>query len=143
MKRFNDEGKYSWDFGGYRIVPCPNCKKPIDFDGTLLTCIHCGYSKTTPISNTSILIIIHDNYLSTSCCGNRLTALNTKYLDFLENYVSATLRERMPNINKSVASRLPQWIKDKNNREEIIKCIKKLRAKLEKDGYVPNTTIRD
>jgi len=141
MIRFNDEGKYSWDFGGYRIVPCPNCKKPIDCDGSSLACIHCGYSKTAPVKNSIAFVISLDNYLSASCCGERLTALNTQYLDFLESYVSATLRERMPNINKSVASRLPQWIKNKNNREEILKCIKKLRTKLEKDGYVPNTII--
>ncbi len=142
MKRFNDEGKYGFDFGGYRIVPCPNCKKPIDYTGSV-SCIHCGYAKTPPTSDTLAYILNLDNYLTIPCCGESLTAANIEYLDFLEGYVSATLRERVPNLNKSVVSRLPQWIKDKHNRDEIVKCIKKLRTQLAKDGYVPNLKNRE
>jgi hypothetical protein len=142
MIRFNDEGKYGWDFGNYRIVICPGCQKPVDCDGSSLACTHCGYSKTAPLSDSLVFVIGLDNYLSIPCCGHVLTAANTEYLIFLEGYVTATLRERVPNLNKSTISRLPQWIKDKNNREEILKCIKKLRVRLEKDGYVPNTIFR-
>lgn len=55
-------------------------------------------------------------------------------------YVEAELRERIPNINKSVASRLPQWIKSAKNRDEILKCIRKLRKELSDESYSPKRT---
>ncbi len=78
-----------------------------------------------------------------SCCGQTLWAMNLEHLDFLERYVESDLRERIPNINKSLASRLPQWIKSKKNRNEILKGISKLRLKLKENKYeskkAPNT----
>lgn len=140
MKRFSDDGKYYHQIGGNSIIACPKCQKPVDFDGSI-RCIHCGYSKvvSAPTQDLFYFISYPGNYLTIPCCGNELTAPNLAYLDFLEGYVGADLRERVPNINKSIISRLPQWIKDKHNREEILKCIKKLRLKLQKEGYVPNT----
>ncbi len=76
------------------------------------------------------------DYLQIECCGNKLWALNTEHLDFLEEYVESKLRERIPNINKSLASRLPNWIKDKKNRKGILTAIKKMRTKLINEGYV-------
>jgi hypothetical protein len=69
-------------------------------------------------------------WLKTNCCGNTLWAYNKEHLDFLESYVSASIREQVPNINKSLASRLPTWIKSAKNRETVLKCINKLRKKL-------------
>lgn len=61
--------------------------------------------------------------------------MNLEHLDFLERYIESGLRERIPNINKSLASRLPQWIKSNKNRDDILSCIKKLRQKLRESGY--------
>ena len=68
--------------------------------------------------------------------------MNLEHLDFLERYVESDLRERVPNINKSLASRLPQWIKSSKNRGEVLKGISRLRMKLKenncKSKKVPN-----
>jgi hypothetical protein len=70
-------------------------------------------------------------WLQIECCGGEtLWAYDKKHLNFIENYVAARLRERKPNVNKSLASRLPQWIKSAKNREEILRAIGKLKEKL-------------
>lgn len=66
--------------------------------------------------------------ISISHCGSKspaatriLWAYNRDHLDFLEDYVQATLREGLPEQapavfkNKTAASRLPKWIKRAKN----------------------------
>ena len=60
--------------------------------------------------------------------GNVLWAWNLDHLDFLEGYVGSSLRERIPNRNRSMASRLPKWMKEAKNREGIMKAFKAMRA---------------
>jgi len=140
MKKFKDNGELMSQFYTYRIVGCPKCKCPVDFYNLRIVCIECGYSKSFESHEfwyqiePKISVDIED-YLQISCCGNSLWAMNTEHLEFLEKYVEADLRERTPNINKSLASRLPQWIKNSKNRDEILKCIKKLRKKLSNNNY--------
>jgi hypothetical protein len=69
-------------------------------------------------------------WLQIECSGETLWAYNEKHLEFIENYVAAKLRERTPNINRSLLSRLPQWIKSAKNRDEILRAIRKLKEKL-------------
>ena len=73
-------------------------------------------------------------WLQLNCCGETLWAYNERHLDFLESYVGAKLRERSFGefgcSNKSLASRLPAWIKSAKNRPKIMKCLAKLREKL-------------
>jgi hypothetical protein len=57
-----------------------------------------------------------------------LWALNEDHLDSLEDFVSAHMREAYPNA--TMASRLPEWMKSAKNREDVLKCIRKLRATL-------------
>ena len=74
----------------------------------------------------------HDPYfgidlaLQTGCCGETLWAYNEAHLDFLKHYVGAGLRERDGNENRSLASRLPKWMKKAGNREAIAKAIARL-----------------
>ena len=60
-----------------------------------------------------------------------LWAYNYEHLDFLENHVSAELRNRenSPMRNKSLGSRLPKWMTSKKNRSEILSGIEKLKQK--------------
>ena len=60
-----------------------------------------------------------------------LWAYNYEHLDFLENHVSAELRNRenSPMRNKSLGSRLPKWMTSKKNRTEILNGIEKLKQK--------------
>ena len=120
--RFQDDGKYLGDFYTYRIVECPNCKKAIDFVLPKLACIHCGVIQGFDDKSFITTVAVND-FLQINCCGENLWAYNLEHLDFIEKYVQAKIREREPNVNKSLASRLPNWIKSKKNRNEILKCI--------------------
>lgn len=75
-------------------------------------------------------------WLQTPCRGRVLWAYDAEHLDFLERYVQASLREREPNRNGSLASRLPAWMKNAKNREAVLACCATLRVRLRKvSGY--------
>ena len=69
-------------------------------------------------------------WLQIPCAGQVLWAWNGAHLDFLEEYVAADLRERTPNVNVSMASRLPRWIKSAKHRDEVLRAIVRLGATL-------------
>ena len=129
MQRFYDEGKYPGDFRHYHLVKCPKCAAPVNLTSQL-SCTNCGYSKTKDESASGLKY-----FLVAPCCGHTFRAYNLDHLDFIERYVAADLRVREPNINKSQVSRLPQWMKSAKNREEILKCIRKLRNQLKVSDY--------
>jgi hypothetical protein len=62
--------------------------------------------------------------------GHVLWAINADHLTFMENYVAASLRETGPG-NSRLASRLPAWIKSAKNRDDILRSLALLRAKLD------------
>ncbi|MBB3724707.1 hypothetical protein [Nonomuraea dietziae] len=59
-------------------------------------------------------------WLQVPCKGRVLWACDAEHLDFLERYVRASVRERVPNRNASLASRLPAWVKSAKNREAVL-----------------------
>jgi transcription elongation factor Elf1 len=67
-------------------------------------------------------------WLQAPCSKSVLWAYNRPHLEFLRQYVTASLRERQPNLNRSLASRIPRWIKEASRREAIVKCIERLAA---------------
>lgn len=136
--RFKDTGKRIYDFLDCVLVECPRCHRCAKIIGNprkyypKLVCEMCGLTRSKqPVSIGSEKYGEFNLWLKTDCCGNTLWAYNEEHLDYLESYVSASLREHIPNINNnSVASRLPNWIKSAKNRESILKCILKLRQRL-------------
>ncbi|MCP2327328.1 hypothetical protein HDA40_005835 [Hamadaea flava] len=62
--------------------------------------------------------------------GRVLWAINADHLTFLENYVAADLRETAPG-NSRLASRIPAWIKSAKNRDDILRALARLRARLD------------
>lgn len=145
-KKFNDRLTYLSDFGHIIIVKCPKCGKPINYKNfpdnsaivATMSCLKCGYIRNGYEINIhknpyAVFFQDYENYLTASCCGEELWAYNLEHLDFLENYVGATIRSRVPNFNKSLASRLPQWLKEAKNRKEILKIIARLKEKYAKD----------
>jgi len=139
--RFQDDGKYLSEFLSYRIVQCPECTHPLKL--TLTTAIHCSkcsYLKindNTDLGNNLYLFEELKDYIQIRCCGELLWSANFEHLDFIEKYVSSKLRERKPNVNRSLASRLPNWIKDKKNRDDILKAIQKFR------DAIPTKTLKE
>lgn len=75
-------------------------------------------------------------WLSVSCAGDTLWALNREHLTLVKRFVSATLRERVRDTefgwqNKSLLNRLPKWIQSAKHRDEVLRGIRKLETKLE------------
>ena len=72
-----------------------------------------------------------------------LYAYNAAHLDWIEAFVAAPLRERRIAdgiANRSVASRLPPWVKSAKNREEVLRALARLRRRLA--GGVASDAVR-
>ncbi|OXS59776.1 hypothetical protein B1A99_09535 [Cohnella sp. CIP 111063] len=138
--RFKDSGERIYDFlFNYNIlIECPYCKRCAEGmrrngkSGYMLQCKHCGPLSDSLVGTWGNGTFMGLNlWLRTNCCGKLLWAYNKEHLDFLDSYVNATLRQRQPNKNQSLASGLPDWIKSGKNREELSRGIAKLRNRLE------------
>jgi len=128
--RFRDDRATVSDFGRSILVRCPRCQKRASVTGEerRMTCGSCGLARR------------YDNeplWLSVECCGHWLVANNADHLQWLENFIGAKIRERPADTaelgwsNRSMASRLPQWMRSAKNRAEILKGLAQLRSKLE------------
>ncbi|RNB88604.1 hypothetical protein EDM59_05675 [Brevibacillus nitrificans] len=138
--RFRD----SWDtthdiiFSNDVLVECPKCsgsaiatKSREEYPYFRVICMQCGLLPCSDnLSWGAGYFYDYQLWLRVNCCGHLLWAYNKQHLDFLEGYISSSLRERTPNINQSLASRLPSWIKSSKNREQLVKGVRKLREKL-------------
>ena len=133
------------------FVRCPRCQgraevlahisvqnPAITFDARPLrvVCPQCAFSEVRERGHFTASSAAVDQYtglplwLQTPCAGHVLWAWNGDHLDFLERYVAADLRERTPNANVSLASRLPRWIKSAKHRDEVLKGVRRLRKRL-------------
>jgi hypothetical protein len=95
------------------------------------SCLHCGHQWMAP---AGIQFFTRGPlWLKMSCRGNVLWMLNREHLDFMEQFIGAELREeRMPGLSsRRLSSALPRWMLAAKNRKEILRCLKKLREKLE------------
>ncbi|ACT03189.1 hypothetical protein [Paenibacillus sp. JDR-2] len=140
VSRFDDIGESIYDFL-YKydiLIECPHCLKSArglrrsegEF-GYLLQCKRCGILSHPNVGSWGNGTFMGFNvWLRTDCCGELLWAYNKEHLDLLDGYINASLRERIPNQNQSLASRLPDWIKNRKNRNELAKGIAKLQNKL-------------
>lgn len=151
MKRFSDDGELIYEFNEEFLVVCPRCAYqakvvPLEigsdklnsklFAPRRLICFNCVYTAEWNGGQIGIgggrdWYFRLPLWLTIECCGGKiLWAYSERHLNFIENYVGASLRERQPHVNKSMASRLPQWIKSAKNRDEILKAIERLWGKL-------------
>ncbi|MBB4825920.1 hypothetical protein HNO89_003156 [Sporosarcina luteola] len=139
--RFNDIGETIDDFfqNNDKLLECIRCQRMIVWKHTSCTisCTHCGYildigrlRNAAPWRRNERICYAHRLWLRTPCCGEELWAFNKEHLLFLESYITSKLRSRKPNRNQSLASRLPRWMKDASNKNELIKAIERLKKKL-------------
>jgi hypothetical protein len=73
-------------------------------------------------------------WLQAPCCGQVLWAYHAWHLTYLEEYIGATLRERRPEVYRSLAARLPSWMKTAKHRDEVLQALARLRARLLEGG---------
>lgn len=133
------------------LVVCPECGKKafvLPASGgpetsVKVVCHACGYMDRSSgqlrcfawyAENPSDGYFGLDLWLQTRCAGHSLWAFNRRHLDFLESYVSASLRERRQNEwgwrNASLASRLPRWMTSASNRQTVLAGIRALRQRM-------------
>lgn len=132
-----------------KVTIAPNAKG-LYFDkiskSRRITCSHCGYFKEIHPKNRWDNTIRFENlhsdmnnitdwyfnlplYLQIPCCGRMLWSYNLEHLLYIEAYVKSELREG-GSYYLSIISRLPKWIKLSKNKNEILKCIERLKKSL-------------
>lgn len=144
--RFKDDSSI-YAFAKMFLVECAKCgacatvtdmsegEKAALFGEKRFVCTKCGASKTEKFNKYAIRnegfewYFGYPLYLKVHCCGHILWAHNEEHLNFLQSYTEAKLREE--GTQHTLANRLPKWIKDAKNRDEVLRCIQKLREKLE------------
>jgi len=144
-----DSGKETW-FGKVTVVYkglCQNCLLKFSGDHTfdawpnsnifVARCPECSTSVPTEIKRwQKIQGSFTDSdfglplWLQTTCKNHVLWADNLSHIEFLENYIGSDLRQRQPNLNRSLASRLPNWMKQASHRKHVMAGLKRLRNKL-------------
>lgn len=68
-------------------------------------------------------------FLQVPCCGHTLWVYNLEHLEYIEEYVHTELKDSHP-YYLSVESRLPKWIKNKKNREQVLKSLNQLKQSI-------------
>ncbi|UUC44798.1 hypothetical protein [Flavobacterium cerinum] len=144
--RFQDQNKTLSDFQTETLVYCPSCEKKavakVDYPtkNARLFCTNCGYNKelSTRISisgNTASLQIAAHRYfnarlwLQHSFKEDLFWAYNYAHLDYLEQYISAKLREHHDRTHFTLLEKLPKFYHEAKNREPLLKIIQKLKIK--------------
>ena len=149
--RFQDRGEHLYDCMDEFLVHCPACSgcarvlPTPDGDAELfsprrLVCGACGRNGAWDPCAV-YLGVDHDPYfrlplwLSAPCCGETLWAYNARHLEFMTAYVRAELREKRLDAegtlrNKTLANRLPRWMKLAKNREKVLRAMERLRERL-------------
>jgi len=148
-KRFEDQGQPIEQFSDLFLVRCPRCEacarvtlkepppigKSALFSPRRVTCRQCGYSKDWQ-GKSIARFGTYDWYfrlplwLQTTCCGESFWAFNNAHLDFIEDFVGAELRGNALH-HHALATRLPGWMVQAKNRDEIMKAIARLKATLD------------
>ncbi len=68
-------------------------------------------------------------YFSTSCSGYNLWVANHEHLEYLENFIAASVR---PRGRLELGNVLPKWMLDRKNRDSVLRGLETLRKHMEK-----------
>jgi Zn ribbon nucleic-acid-binding protein len=142
--RFNDENKTLSDFSDEVWVACPACSKRaiarayFQLKKVRLFCVQCGYNKelstemekNITANQPAHLLFYAELWLQTSFKNETFMAYNDRHLDYLERYISATLREHKERDHFTLLEKLPKFYHMAQNREGLLKIIAKLKNKL-------------
>jgi hypothetical protein len=153
-RRFLDDGRSQFSYLSEILVNCPKCSAvgsvmPIDasqeqsrrdsFSPRRFQCSSCNHRSESTSGALTLGRDARDPYLRLPLCLQTRTrhgvlfAFNARHLDWIEAFVAAGLRERRRGdgmANRSIASRLPAWVKAGKNREAVLRAIGRLRRRL-------------
>lgn len=145
-ERFNDQNKRLTDFRTEVLVVCPACRKQavasVDYanEKSRLLCPSCGYNKErttearlfgikSPVEMAANLYFGAELWLIHPFKGDVVWAYNYAHLDYLESYISATLREHKDRSHFTLLEKLPRFYHDAKNRTALLKLINKIRKR--------------
>jgi len=169
MKRTDTNNIFWSSFGETFLVKCPRCEARAEVrvveseqSSARLTCVSCGFTKEKVYAGVKSVLFSKNPqddgfdpamvvgppvdwffreplWLQIPCGSDILWAYNERHLAWLEEFVSAGLRERRRDpdtgwSNQALAGRLPRWITSAKNRERVLKAIGKLKGKLRPAG---------
>lgn len=142
LQRFQDENFLPSDFYQEVVVFCPTCAKKamakVNFETKTarLLCLHCGCNKETTTAIKYGTINTAANYyfkaelwLKAPFKNDVFWAYNDKHLEYLERYISATIREHKDRTGFTLLEKLPKFYHEAKNREGLLKIIAKLKSK--------------
>ena len=141
--RFQDENLVLSNFYHEVWVVCPSCTKKaiatVNFETKTarLFCTHCGHNKetTTALQKNAAIETAANQYfqaqlwLQAAFKNDLFWAYNDKHLDYLERYISATIREHKDRSGFTLLEKLPKFYHEAKNREGLLKVIAKLKMK--------------
>jgi hypothetical protein len=152
-QRFRDDGRSLFDGLDDIRVKCPKCGgagliaridaaptriKAHAFAPRRFQCSACTH-RVEWRGSAFMIAGAHDPYLrlplqlQTRTRHGVLYAYNAAHLDWIESFVAAGLRERRIDqgmANRSIASRLPAWVKAAKNRDDVLRALARLRRRL-------------
>ncbi|MFD7539217.1 hypothetical protein [Streptomyces sp. NPDC059819] len=158
-RRFRDPGRTKYDFLASVLVCCPGCEKiahvapgpapagvhhPDLFAARRLVCRNCGAAKersrggvtlhrdrNAPATDPYFGVRL---WLQTETRHGWVWAYNLEHLDLIGRFVQAPLREGIPwhdhGRKMTVVARLPAWMKQAKNRDEVLRAITRIHASL-------------
>ena len=141
--RFEDENLTLSDFYKEVWVVCQSCTEKavatVNFDlkSARIFCLNCAFNKeisTLLRKNSSIEMAAHhyfnaELWLQLPFKNEIFWAYNDQHLLYLENYISAKLREHKVRTHFTLLEKLPKFYHESKNRESLLKLIYKLKAK--------------
>jgi len=145
--RFQDENKTISEFRTNVLVVCPKYWKKasarVDYENNSarLFCENCGYNKQ---KTTEAAVFGHSGnwqlsagsyfgaelWLKASFKNNVFWAYNLSHLEYLEKYISASLREHKDRAHFTLLEKLPKFYHEAKNREALLKIIERLKTLL-------------
>lgn len=130
------------DFLDEFLVVCPRCEKPAlvrKSPAIQFSCTACGlgeeydarkYKFTTRWWTSIDPYFGHNLWLQADCCSQTLWAYNRRHLAFLQAYIAQKLRDVGPPGRRNLGNKLPNWMLLAKNRDEVLKQIERLLAKM-------------
>ncbi|MGB3107970.1 hypothetical protein [Sphingobacterium siyangense] len=145
--RFQDQNKRITEFDAEVWVECPRCGKKavamVDYAErkARLLCTVCPYSRELSTLTEIMGMQANSRKSADAYFGAKIWfqhpfkndifwAYNPAHLDYLEDYISAKLREHKERTHFTLLEKLPKFYHDAKNRESLLKIIRKLKLKV-------------
>ena len=135
--RFTDQNEILSDFYDEVWMVCPSCSKKAiarnDREKRIarLQCLACGYHKEVTMEYIAAACAFFEVelWLQHSFKNDVFYAYNESHLEYLEGYISASLREHKDRTGFTLLEKLPRFYHEAKNRDGLLAIIKKLKTK--------------